>query len=331
MATTYHDPDGRVAAYVLQGRTDGSGVEAEGEHVDGQDLRLLSQFLTAGVKGAAAFQVRERQAGATMSVDVGSGTVGDVAVIAGADPLQGNYIVGWPEAVTNVTIGAADLSNPRIDEIYLVVQDHTYDHNGANIVPRLAVRDGTPSSSPTPPGPDASWKAYLLLATVDVGAGVTEIEDDDITDERVMAGLAEDVLTATFFQNFEVDGSSFRGIHTDLLGTSYNDVRTVSLTIPSHWKTWKCEAFASCEVVQTGAASSVFLRVVADGNNGDARQVTVGPDAQSSGRQWVSIGEHFTGLTNTGSRSIVFQARPEGSNLAALNGIYLYARAVRTS
>src|SRR5690554_2013293 len=194
MATTYHDPDGRVAAYVLQGRTDGSGVEAEGEHVDGQDLRLLSQFLTAGVKDAAAFQVRERQAGATMSVDVGSGTVGDVAVIAGADPLQGNYIVGWPEAVTNVAIGAADLSNPRIDEIYLVVQDHTYDHNGANIVPRLAVRDGTPSSSPTPPGPDASWKAYLLLATVDVGAGVTEIEDGDITDERQIVELADDIV-----------------------------------------------------------------------------------------------------------------------------------------
>src|SRR5690606_24360714 len=184
MATTYHDPDGRVAAYVLQGRTDDSGVEAEGEHVDGQDLRLLSQFLTAGVKDAAAFQVRERQAGATMSVDVGSGAVGDVAVIAGADPLQGNYIVGWPEAVTNVPIAAADLLNPRIDEIYLVVQDHTYDNNGANIVPRLAVRDGTPSSSPTPPGPDASWKAYLLLATVDVGAGVTVIEDDDIIDRR---------------------------------------------------------------------------------------------------------------------------------------------------
>src|SRR5690606_2529186 len=194
MATTYHDPDGRVAAYVLQGRTDGSGVEAEGEHVDGQDLRLLSQFLTAGVKDAAAFQVRERQAGATMSVDVGSGTVGDVAVLAGADPLQGNYIVGWPEAVTNVPIGAADLSNQRIDEIYLVVQDHTYDHNGANIVPRLAVRDGTPSSSPTPPGPDPSWKAYLLLATVNVAAGVTEIEDGDITDERQIVELADDIV-----------------------------------------------------------------------------------------------------------------------------------------
>src|SRR5690554_6190812 len=197
MATTYHDPDGRVAAYVLQGRTDGSGVEAEGEHVDGQDLRLLSQFLTAGVKDAAAFQVRERQAGATMSVDVGSGTVGDVAVIAGADPLQGNYIVGWPEAVTNVAIGAADLSNPRIDEIYLVVQDHTYDNNGANIVPRLAVRDGTPSSSPTPPGPDPSWKAWLLLATVNVRAGVTEIEDGDITDERQIVELDADGIVAT--------------------------------------------------------------------------------------------------------------------------------------
>src|SRR5690606_7570687 len=87
-----------------------------------------------------------------------------------------------------------DLSNPRIDEIYLVVQDHTYDHNGANIVPRLAVRDGTPSSSPTPPGPDPSWKAYLLLATVNVGAGVTEIEDGDITDGRQIVELADDIV-----------------------------------------------------------------------------------------------------------------------------------------
>ena len=120
MATTYHDASSRGAAYVLQGRTDDSGVEQTGEHADGEDLRLLSQLFTKGVKGADAFQVRERQAGTDMSVDVGSGFVGDLAVLEGADPLQGNYVVGWPEPTTNVAIGAADVSNPRIYSIYIV-------------------------------------------------------------------------------------------------------------------------------------------------------------------------------------------------------------------
>src|SRR5690606_22319134 len=161
MATTYHDASSRVAAYVLQGRTDDSGVEQTGEHVDGEDLRLLSQLVTKGVKGGDAFQVRERQAGADMSVDIGSGFVGDLAVLEGADPLQGNYVVGWPEPTTNVAIGAADVSNSRIDSIYLVVQDDRYDSNGGNVVPRFAVRDRTPAAQPTAPGPASGGQADL--------------------------------------------------------------------------------------------------------------------------------------------------------------------------
>lgn len=321
MATTYHDPDGRVAAYVLQGRTDGSGVEAEGEHVDGQDLRLLSQFLTAGVKGAAAFQVRERQAGAAMSVDVGSGTVGDVAVIAGADPLQGNYIVGWPEAVTNVAIGAADLLNPRIDEIYLVVQDDTYDHNGANIVPRLAVRDGTPSPSPTPPGPDASWKAYLLLATVDVAAGTTEIEAGDITDERVFAAIGVDVVDVSAVEVDEASEVSASALSPDTTTT----VITVSLPIPASWNSWKCVAYATMVGRATGESVgrvTVWTRI--DG----ADQPTQNNDLSLS-RTSIAVGGRRTGITTTGTRSVSVQAN--SAVPAQLSHIFLYARAVRTS
>lgn len=186
MATTYFDPAAGFNAFALQARTDNTGTDVT--DIDGEDARLLLTLFREGiVSPETGYKVSERSAGANMSVDVGSGdSHADVAIIEGNDPGQGSYLVRSGDAVVNLTVPAADLSNPRIDEVYLVVQDDAYD-NSDRVLPRLAYRDGTPSSSPVAPGPDASWKAYMKLATIDVAAAATQITNADITDNRVLS------------------------------------------------------------------------------------------------------------------------------------------------
>lgn len=182
VSTTFFDAAaGRVVTDSLQDRTDSAGVAQL--DIDGKDLRVTGEAFTSGVlTPSGAFQVLATDP-ASFDVEVGSGAVGDVAVVAGDDPLQGNYTVGWPDATTTVTIPAADLSNPRIDEIYLVVEDQQFDA-GTRTLARLALRDGTPATTPVAPGPDPAWTASLLLAEVFVAAAALEITDADITDRK---------------------------------------------------------------------------------------------------------------------------------------------------
>ena len=187
MTTTLYDPTAGFGAWALQARTDAAGSAVD--DYTGADGRLIvaASWSEGIISPADGFIVRERQAGANMSVDVGSGDAdADIAVVEGVDSGQGSYLVRLGDALTNLTIEAADLSNPRIDEVYLVVQDNAYD-SSSRVLPRLAVRKGTPVGSPSAPGPDAAWKAYLLLAQVAVAAGEISIEDADIIDSRVVA------------------------------------------------------------------------------------------------------------------------------------------------
>lgn len=185
MTTTYTDPTAGFHAYALQARTDDAGTPVD--DAGAADLRAVLAILTAGVvTPAAGFAVAPD---ANLDLAVGSGTAyTDVAVVAGTDPGQGRYLVRLGDDETTVTLDAADLSNPRIDELYLVVLDDQYDSSGL-VLPRLAVRKGTAAASPSAPGPDGSWKAYLKLAEVLVGAGVTSITAGNITDARAFAAL----------------------------------------------------------------------------------------------------------------------------------------------
>jgi hypothetical protein len=168
--------------------------------VSGEDARVPLDIFTEGV--VSGLEVSERGAGANLSVDVSPG----LAVIEGANVDQGKYAAKIAGASAfNVTIGAADVSNPRIDEIYLVVLDDGYDSSGF-VLPRIAVRDGTPASSPSAPGPDGGWDAYLLLATIAVAANETEITNAEITDGRVQAALVADLVTTDSIQDDAVTG-----------------------------------------------------------------------------------------------------------------------------
>ena len=181
-STTYHDIAAAVAA--LQARTDAAGDPVP--DVSGEELRLYAALFSAGVVQSDAYQVVP---GAGLSVDVGTNPQEDLAIVPGTLAGQGNYLVriggGAPETLA---LNAAHLSNPRIDQVYIAINDDAYDAGGITMA-RLAVRTGDPAASPAEPGPDAGWTAYLLLATVLVGAGATSVAPGDITDERTIAGL----------------------------------------------------------------------------------------------------------------------------------------------
>lgn len=178
--TTIVDSTMKVAA--VQDRTDAAGTPVT--DVDGEELRLFADMFGPGVLKAGDFEVTP---GAGLSVDVGSGVAKeDVAVVPGTVAGQGNYLARLDVGTANIPLSAADLSNPRLDEIYIVVADDNYDSGGLTL-PRLGYRKGDPAASPAAPGPDGSWDAYLLLATVTVGVGASSVSGGDITDERELA------------------------------------------------------------------------------------------------------------------------------------------------
>jgi hypothetical protein len=268
MATTLINPAAGFATYALQARTDAAGDPVD--DVTGEDLRLLASLFGAGAVGDG-FIVSERGAGANMSVDVGSGSAAsDVAVVAGTASGQGNYVVRLGDAVTNVSVNASNISNPRIDEIYLVVQDNQYDASG-RVIARLAYRDGTPAASPVAPGPDGAWDAYLLLASVLVGAGVTSIVDANITDERPSAAPLGHAAThhSTGVDPMMVMGSATSGGYaaggagTGTVGTGFGDRASVTFTRPAGWRSFDIMAWGIADHVQSGnSTGAVITRMV---------------------------------------------------------------------
>jgi hypothetical protein len=177
--------DSTFSASILGARTDNSGTAAT--DTTAEEARLLASLLSAGyITPALAFQVTA-QTSPNMTVRVGSLTTkSDYYVLSGTVAGQGNYIVRLDVASQNVTITAADASQTRTDEIYLVVQDNAYD-SSARVLPRIGYRAGTLGGAN--PGPDAAWTAYALLARITVAATVTTITNANISDQRVASTL----------------------------------------------------------------------------------------------------------------------------------------------
>jgi hypothetical protein len=184
MATTTY-VDSTFAVNAIGGRTNASG-DAVGDYT-AEEARFVAQILTPGyLKPTDSFKVTA-QSSPNMTVKVGSGSAkADYYVVEGQVGGQGTYVVRLDVANQNVTITAADASQARTDEIYLVIRDDTYDAGSLGL-PRLGYRRGDLGGAA--PGPDAAWEAYALLASISVPALTTSIINDLITDERVEAGL----------------------------------------------------------------------------------------------------------------------------------------------
>lgn len=173
----------------VSNRTDSAGAAVNPDY-KAEERRMELTLLSEGVLSPADGWRPVAGSAATMNVVIGSGSAEvDLAVIRGQTAGQGNYIVRLDEVTKTVALNAADASNPRIDEIYLVVYDHSYDASSRTL-PRLAKRTGDAAPSPTAPGPDASWEAYLLLATIDVPASAADILACTITDSRPFSTMS---------------------------------------------------------------------------------------------------------------------------------------------
>lgn len=148
----------------------------------GADLGLpYRDIVSEGVAGTTDLQVTQRGAGANMSVDVAAG----VAWIKGDDSAaaQPTYRV-YNDATKNLTVTAADATNPRIDLVIAEVRDAAF--SGVSTDWRLRVVAGTPAGSPSAP---ATPSNSIVLARLSVPALDTTIGTAQITDYRPRAGL----------------------------------------------------------------------------------------------------------------------------------------------
>lgn len=162
-------------------------------------LRASYSGLINGVKTAAGLVTRGgvalgiggnlqvTQNGApNMSVNVASGQI----YIPGTEGSKQATYSCVNDATKNVTITAADGTNPRIDLIVAKVQDTLY--SGAVNSWSIVVVTGTPAGSPAVPSQPAN---SIAIGQVLVGAGVTSIVTGNITDRRFYMAAAGGVIT----------------------------------------------------------------------------------------------------------------------------------------
>lgn len=132
-------------------------------------------YATTGIVGSASMAVTQNSP-AGMSVRVASGWA---AVIGTTQANMGAYTF-YNDATVTLTITTADPTNPRIDLICATVRDAYYTGAFNDVIYQVIA--GTPAGSPVAPTLPAN---SITLATVAVGAGVTQINTANITDTRV--------------------------------------------------------------------------------------------------------------------------------------------------
>jgi hypothetical protein len=140
--------------------------------------RLTAQALwaTTGIIGSSSLAVTANSP-AGMSVRVASGWA---AIVGTTTSNMGVYTI-FNDAQDTLTITTADPTNPRIDLVCATVRDAFY--SGANNDVIFQVIAGTPAGSPVAPSLPAN---SISLATVAVGAAVTQINTGNITDTRTL-------------------------------------------------------------------------------------------------------------------------------------------------
>lgn len=169
-------------------------------------------YATTGIIGSSSLAVTQNSP-AGMSVRVATGWA---AIVGTTQANMGTYTV-FNDATSTLTVTTADPTNPRIDRVVVTVRDAYYSGAFNDVI--YQVLAGTPAGSPVAPAiPDNS----ISLATIAVGAAVTQINTANITDTRVAvtSNLAIDALPSQGGNNgkyLTTDGStaSWATITTD--------------------------------------------------------------------------------------------------------------------
>ena len=156
-------------------RTPPSWLQNGSHPAENDRLTMQAIFATTGIINASSLEVIPNSP-AGMSVRVNSGWA---AIIGTTQSNMGVYTV-YNDATTTLTVTTADPTNPRIDRVVATVQDSYYSGAFNDVI--FQVIAGTPAGSPVAPATPAN---SISLATIDVGAAVTQINSGDITDTRV--------------------------------------------------------------------------------------------------------------------------------------------------
>jgi hypothetical protein len=157
--------------------------------------QLLDGALQEGVVGASDLMVVQRAAGVNQSVDVGTGFAW-VQIDTGTRNGMGHVT---NDAVANVTVTAANGTNPRIDQIILRWND-TSIPTGSGNVPTLEVLTGTATAGATltnRTGAAALPSDCLRLADLLIPTSSTTISNTQIRDRRPWARGAACIITRT--------------------------------------------------------------------------------------------------------------------------------------
>ena len=270
-------------------RTDfaGSGVT----DLSAEEDRFANIFLSEGiVEPDDALQVVAGGA-ATMNVVVGSGaSKTDHYLIEGIASGQGNYLVRLEAATETFALSAADPSNARKDEIYVIVQDDAYDASN-RVLPVLAVREGTPSPGPGAPGPDGAWKAYALLSTVDVPAAAADILVCTFTDERVatelglkaadshlLDGSAPSAFAPVVHEHpGDIEMALYTTVSEFLLTGTLQTITSDTFMKPAGWGSYDLKAICSSMLRDSGGAGNagISVQLSIDGNIRSIPQIEI--------------------------------------------------------
>jgi uncharacterized protein YaiE (UPF0345 family) len=152
---------------------------------------VSNPFSSVGVLAYGEFAVGA-QSTPNMSVLVGAGRalvpgslISPPTLLSGATgafTTQANYTVLNDASVT-LTVATADPTNPRIDTVYVTVQDAYYSGSNNQVV--LGVVTGTPAASPVV---SAAPSNSLVLGYVAVAANATSIVAGNISQPATVAG-----------------------------------------------------------------------------------------------------------------------------------------------
>lgn len=242
------------------------------------DRRFWTAALQEGVLSGGSYQVIQRAAGANMTVDVAS-SVGNGAIVQGDSvTAQGAYFVPPTAANVNVDIAAADATNPRNDLVVLEVKDDQHDAGGLNLA-RVRVITGTPNASaaignaPGANGTPALPSSCMLLAVVNVTAGLTSVVTARISDRRAVSDpnltpnqllyVVDEKAAGTVGGGFTSGAWQTRTLNTSKVNTiSGASLASNQVTLPAG--TYWCEADAPGFVVGQHMAKLYNTTTAAD-------------------------------------------------------------------
>lgn len=240
-----------------------------------------------------------------MSVQVSAGRVwlpgSQVSAVSGGTwTTQAGYF-GINDAPVTVTIATADATNPRIDTVYVAVNDSAYSGSTDNLV--IGVVTGTPAASPSAP---AAPSNSVVLATVAVAANATSIVSGNISVTSALLTIvrggirpvtASDTSAAERTGEYRDhptaalqrwDGTGWRNMFGGFLGqagagdgslTANTTVVSATVSVPANLPSGsRLKVTGSC-FVSTGAGNGATVTVAGSGStNRSINQGSIGTD-----------------------------------------------------